>query len=220
MKYFTLLFIPVLFLFSSCNMEKRVYRNGWYKENHHDVHQYSTTLASTTADENSAAVVSTGILKPVALQQKDSALVLSKDSSAVKEKLTVASVYKRAEKKITGDDDPKKKKMTYGEAKKSMAEKGCKADPLVTTVYWMAWGSVASVWFGFGLLLCIATLILCIFADDNAAASGNCADENLAIVEDARHICILTLIWTLIIFALVLLLVLGIVAIAAANGAI
>lgn len=184
-----LLFLILLLAgLSSCSMEKRLYRPGWYTEKHHG----TSAVAAQKED---------------ALQPDPSPVVTEKqtnDTSGV----TVASVpaSEKTQPASVKKEEPKKKKITeaiwppngerpisYREARRRMEEQGCTPQPFALAIYWMAISSAILVYFGFGLLLMIATLILSIFAVNSVYESGSCVDENIAIIKAGRRIIFVTL---------------------------
>lgn len=100
--------------------------------------------------------------------------------------------------------------MSYREARRRMEEQGCTPQPFAMTIYWMAISSAILLYFGFGLILMIVTLILSIFAMRVVYASGSCMEENIAIIKAARRIIFLTLLILLGLAILVTALVLSI----------
>ena len=201
---FLLVPILVLIVLSSCSMEKRLYRNGWYSENSKKPeHIYKRDDVSATTDfTNEKSVTADSVSTQTKVDQNNassnSKTVGAKNNPPIK--AIISKIRNRTSRK---SDNPAR--MPYAQAKKQMADKGCKPNALATAVYFMSWASVLSCWLGIGILLCIATLILAIFATNDVVKKGNCVDENLAIINDGKRICYITLIVAAILAAIALL---------------
>lgn len=202
---FVLLPVFALLAFASCNMEKRLYRDGWYKErnkqNSFSAKQQIVPEAAIT-DEIQAKKVS---------HQPDSILpTIAKTDSAIpfpvliKEKI---KTLQETKKELDGDPIIK---MTYADARASMAKKGCKPNPTVMAFYYLSLVSIICCWFGLGFLTAVIGLIVSVFAVNAAARDGNCVEENMAIVKAGRRICWGVIIGILILTLLVVSIVLAI----------
>jgi hypothetical protein len=199
---FVLLTVVALLAFASCNMEKRLYRDGWYKEKNTQ-HAFSTkqqtiTEAAITNEIQEVPPLPDSILP--AATKTDTAIPFP---ASIKEKI---ETLRKTKKELEGDPIIK---MSYADARASMAKKGCKPNSTVMAFYYMSLISIICCWFGFGFLMAIIGLIVSVFAI-NAAAKGDCVEENMAIVKAGRRICWGVIIGTLILALLVLSIVLAI----------
>jgi hypothetical protein len=156
----------------------------------------TTTTNSASASKNTLAGVDCRVRRPD--NTPDNTDPIKKVITKFKQKTT---------RKL---NDPNR--MTYAQARKQMAEKGCKPNGMAMAIYYMSWASVVLCWFGLGFILALVTLLLSIFATENVLKEGSCMDENLAIIAAGKRICLLLLIWTAIITVLTFLLILGILA--------
>ncbi|HTL82242.1 MAG TPA: hypothetical protein VL651_11080 [Bacteroidia bacterium] len=196
-KLFALAFIMITIL-SSCDMQKRLYRNGWYTgRNDQKVSHVLTTNNSADRNFTEAEPDPASDLK-ISL---DTASAISQPALKQKAFAPVHQLKQKLE-QLKKQDDPKK--MSYGEARESIAAKGSKPQPLAEVSYYLAWAGVFSAWLGLGLLLLLAALLVSIFATNKTIKDGNCVDENLAIIARAKRICVIALIWGAIVFAIVL----------------
>jgi hypothetical protein len=175
------LLFTVLFVSGSCNMEKRLYRNGWYTERTHHVPSSQEQATGNT-------------IAPTDITSKDSIPV--QDSIAAASPVKRDTIFSPLEKKLKElrqkqkalQDDPIVK-MTYAEARASMAKKGCQPNKAATTVYFLSLASLITLLFGIGFFLIIGTLIYSIFAINKVVADGNCVEENIAIIKAGQRIC-------------------------------
>lgn len=174
--------------FSSCSMEKRLYRNGWYTEHSQKVsHSQSIPAASSETDEN--LLTDPPTTKP---ELRDTTIII--DPFAIKTDSSVKNHSKpffieEIEKKLGDDPEPKKKRMSYSDALASMSKAGCKPNKAASAIYWLAIISIICCWWGFGIIMAIVTLIMSIFAINKVAADGMCVEENIAIIKAGRRIC-------------------------------
>jgi hypothetical protein len=165
----------------SCNAEKRLYRNGWYTERTHHV-----SSSQEQATEN--AITPENITTKEIIPAQDSIAA----SSPVKRDTILSPVEKKLkelrqkQKELQGDPIVK---MTYAEARASMAKKGCQPDKAATTVYYLSLTSIISLIIGIGFFLVIGTLIYSVFAIDKVVADGSCVEENIAIIKAGQRIC-------------------------------
>ena len=221
----------VLFLaaaLSSCSMEKRTYRNGWYI----DRSSSSSNIHNLNSDQNISENFAEGKKTSVNIQpasSSDSVSSTQTENQPINVRREIKSIFQSEhsmQKAVSvlkenslSKDKKKDPPMTYAEARKSMAEKGCAPNSLVMSTYYMTIASVACVWFGVGLLILLPiAFIMSIFATNAAAKEGSCADENLAIIAAARRILLLELLWVAIVGIFTALLVLAILQIIGSNG--
>ena len=179
-----------MLLAASCSMEKRLYRNGWYIEKQTP----KSFPASPGISQKPFAAGKAGQKETAAIiLEEDSAVICSApaaDTSSFKSKL-----QEKRKIKTTTKGDPLVK-MTYTQARASMAKKGCGPDRFAMTIYLMSLGSVFTLLFVVGYLLAIATLVTSIFALRKIrAAGGPCMEENIAIIKAGRRIS-----WGVVIF--------------------
>lgn len=208
MKKLVIFLLPVCVLFgaSSCNMEKRLYRKGWYLGKNTtasfsakpEIKQQPADSAD--ADEKHVTPVNT---------QGDSAIIkktpVTPGPQAIKKQLQVLFKIKKEP-----QSDPIVK-MSYAEARAEMAKKGCKPHPMAMTVYYMAVASAILSWLGLGIFGAIITLVISIFAIEAVVKSGSCIDENIAIIRAGRRICYIMLLIYAILTILVLALILTLI---------
>ena len=220
-KQFFLSGLFLLLLFSSCNLEKRLYSNGWYSGKSRNSNVEKPIIHYQSKSEQKSVSTTNQISQQNYQEQSGNAEIKVLPAISAGEttpkinpiKEAINSIRKKYSRNL---NDPNR--VTYAQARKSMADKGCTPDGLVMATYYMAWASVILCWFGIGILVCLAALIMSIFATNRAAASGTCADENLAIVKAAQRICYLELIWFAIIAVFTALLVLAILGIIGYYG--
>jgi hypothetical protein len=222
MKNFLLAFltVSVLIAFSSCSMEKRLYRNGWYTDHTTLLNKKNESVelpaqAKTEATRNKIQSAPEIVSSNASAQMETTDVIAVPENSKAGKAIhsgPIKEVIGQIRQKYTrGLNDPNR--MTYSQAKKQMAEKGCTANSMAMATYYMAWISVFStLLLGFGVILCLATLILSIFAINSVVKSGSCVDENLAVIAAAKRICFIELIWFAIAAILTALIVLAFIA--------
>lgn len=208
MKKLLLFLLPVfLLLATSCHLEKRLYRSGWYIEKNTQqafTAQTGDTLKPVVTNEiqQKEVLASHDTVIPAAENQNPQAIPLTKK---VTQKI---NDLRKVQKQLRGDPQ----RMTYAQARASMAKQGCTPNSAAKTVYILSIVSVISILFGVGLILMVVTLIISVFAIDRVIEDGTCVTENIAIIEAGRRIIfgtliamfILGLIALLLLFALLL----------------
>ena len=184
-----LLLFAYLLVAGSCNMEKRLYRNGWYTERtHHSSFSKDKEIPDTVvvkeispAKENNPSVNDS--TQPVKILPGKHAAIFSavdKNPGRLRE--------------ITGKSPGDSLgKMTYAQARASMARKGCTPDKSAMTVYYLSVASIMSLIAGIGFFLAIATLIYSIFAINKVVQEGTCVEENIAIIKAGKLLCWVTI---------------------------
>lgn len=90
------------------------------------------------------------------------------------------------------------KRMTYSEARISMAAKGCTPHRSAMAVYYMSLVSLFSIIIGIGFFMSLVTLLISIFAIEKVLADGECVEENIAIIETGRRLCLFAFIGMLL----------------------
>jgi hypothetical protein len=189
MKKAALFSVMVLLLtLVSCNMEKRLYRHGWYKEHSHTLSRTENKFV-TPAPEIKLQSADTATADPaIAIHTSADTIILAAVPDSAE-----TTPLKEWRKKL--DDSPIfGKKMSYAEAMASMAKKGCTPNKFAKTIYLLSILSLVLCWLsGIGILLALITLALSIFAIDSVLAGGTCVEENLAIIHAAQRNCWLLL---------------------------
>lgn len=195
--------IPVFILTTaSCNLEKRLYRNGWYIEKNKPYtltatpgsnpvsgasayEQYEQPVLTPGVAADSSSVVTNNAVDPVTKSQ-------APDSSLSKEEI---------------------KKMSRRELVKSMKAKGCaKPNESANILYWLAVVSICFCLFPpLSILLALVVLLICPSAEKEVIAKGECPRENLALINKARWMArgliFITLLAFIALFALVITLI-------------
>jgi hypothetical protein len=194
MKSKPLVFVLLAFLMVavSCNVEKRLYRNGWYieKHNHGPFTAANQTFAGSSVEISQQKIFAAG-------QANDS---IKPEPKSISNTSAAEKISKPVEKlKAKLQDDPHPKKMTNAQARKAIADKGGEPDSMATTLYTMSLLSVFTLLFGVGLILGIITLVISVFTIRRIKMEGGpFAAENIAIIKSARRIC-----WGVIAFGIV-----------------
>ncbi len=172
-------------------MEKRLYRNGWYHEKNKGV-SYSRGF-SESANENSIEKSDSVTLEKL--------ISNSSKNPEIRDSNPIVSLQNKNQsiQEIKSNSGDPIVKMTYSQARVEMAKKGCQPNEAATNTYYLSLASIISVWFGIGLLLTIFTLFYSVYAINKVIASGDCIEENLAIIKAGRRIC-----WGIIIGMLIL----------------
>lgn len=176
----------------SCNLEKRLYRSGWYFEKNkphtftaelpandpissasaYEQHEKSNAIpaAIPAADAIDSTIITPPLVDPVMLPQAHDTTLPKKDIE----------------------------KMSRRELLKSMKDKGCtKPNSTADTLYWLSILSICLFWmFPVALILAIVVIILSDSAEEEAM-KGDCPRENIALVRKARRIAIGFLLVTL-----------------------
>lgn len=190
--------LPLILLLASCSMEKRLYRNGWYNEKSHKTeHTFANSSKSDTitAKENPSSSVAGDTHE----QAGQNGNVATPSNSTIENQGTVhgnpvKEAIELVRKKYTRKlNDPNR--MTYAQARKQMADKGCKPNSLAMASYYTAFASVILLFFGIGLFVCLAALVIALIATNDVIEKGSCVEENLAIIQAAKRICYLELIY-------------------------
>ncbi len=197
MKKLLLLFLPVCFLLTitSCNMEKRLYRNGWYIEKNHSKIFSSPGIRE---DENISLpgkefFEDTSLAQPgTILAVVEKPVIPETRTAKLKKKIESIRLLKKSLRADPG------KRMTYSQARIAMAAKGCTPHRSAMAVYYMSLISVFSIIIGVGFIMCLVTLLISVFAIEKVLADGKCVEENLAIIESGRRICLFAFIGMLI----------------------
>lgn len=184
-------FVFPLFLYaiiSSCNMEKRLYRNGWYMENRKEKDHSVAVL-------NSISLVKT--FSETKIKPKDS--IEKKQTIAPQIKRTIDSA--RVLQRMLRDTVVKKLysnpngRMTYDEAKGRMTKEGCTPDTMADVTYYLGIASCVLVISGGGFFFAIITLIVAFFAKRSLIRKkSDCIEENLAIINDGKRLALLALV--------------------------
>jgi hypothetical protein len=179
MKIWIFLLVPVFILLTvSCNMEKRLYRNGWYIEKN----KPHTLTANPGSNPVSGASAYEQYEKPVSIPVSAAA-----DSSVV----TNTTVNPVIEPQVPDTSLPKKdvKTMSHRELIKSMKEKGCqKPHESANLMYWLAIASICLFWFlPLSLILALVVVAVSESAEEKVIASGECPRENLELIRRGRR---------------------------------
>ncbi|CAN5885575.1 hypothetical protein BH11BAC7_BH11BAC7_07270 [soil metagenome] len=200
-----LLFLVLFCLLTgtSCNMEKRLYRNGWYVEKN------KKSSFTNTPETTSGSFIANEIKQQTKSSLPDTVLQVERNTSNPP-LVKLEQKIKKLRKVQTQMRGPVPR-MTYSQARAAMAKQGCTPNKAAKTVYIMSIISAAGMFFVFGIFLVFVTLILAVFAADRVVEDGSCVNENLAIVEAARRICLGALIGMLILVFVFLALMLAIV---------
>lgn len=198
--------LPLIF-FSSCSMEKRVYRKGWYidpsRKTEHTFSDYEPN-AQIQPQVNDAEM-NTEIPAP------DSTKTIKENTGISKaEEAGNDTCIKKEQVKNTAVHEPLPR-MSHQEAIKRMKEKGCTPNSLAETAYIMAFVAIPLIILtGLGFPLAIVAFILSFLAEKRVIESGNCVEENLAIVRKARITSLIIMLATALIIFIVVSLILGI----------
>jgi hypothetical protein len=192
-----------LVLLGSCTMEKRLYRNGWYKEN-----KARTALSiSRNSSENlpeEKEIAGMQRSKP-ATGEIPSSLDLKAAST-----ITIQTVKQLTAKNKVQPGDTARKKMTYQQARDTIEQKGRTIHPSAMNIYNLSLISLfASIFLVPGLVLAILTLCLAASAKRKVIATGDCVNENLDIIDAGRRIAWGVVAGTLIV-GIILLTIIGI----------
>lgn len=177
----------MLSLLVSCTVEKRHYRSGWFIERIDRAEHFLEQQCPVSYPKPDSAISSEE------KKQDSSQTFPAADSRSEfvfpNEKSNPSDTNGNAEKsaqQITRDPLPK---MSYKEATTRMREKGCMPNQYANTVYWMALLSIPLMIFtGIGFLLVILSLILSFPAEKKVLESGECVEENLALIRTARRL--------------------------------
>lgn len=200
MKKFVLLLLPVcLLLAASCNMEKRLYRQGWYVEKN----RAQSSSAPGVHKENNVAPFSekevpevTAALPDTLLPAEEKSVIPVTRTEKLQKKIESLRLVKKSLRTDPG------KRMTYSQARISMAAKGCTPHRSAMAVYYMSLASLFSIIIGVGFIMSLFTLLVSIFAIEKVLADGQCVEENLAIIEAGRRLCLFAFIGMLIMVVL------------------
>lgn len=177
-RFYSGLFLFLLLL-SSCTLQKRHYREGWYFSLHHK------TETAPAGDEREARLLRETAASPAATE-KDTAMAASQNPDSLAPAPETRSHTPEKTSSVASEPLPK---MSYQEAKGRMKEQGCVPHPWADTVYIGSLISLALVFVGgMGFLLALGILIFSFFAAQKVRESGNCVDENLAIIRKGRMI--------------------------------
>ncbi len=174
---------------SSCSMEKRLYRKGWYSEHF----QKTSDIQNNLVQQNEIPEN----VEPKSILPSDKSNIVTNSAIPPRDQQKISSTpnskkinpIEKIKKKLDDDPEKKKKRMSYADAVAAMSKAGCTPNKAATTVYWLSIISIAACWLGIGLLLAIVTLVISIFAINKVAKDGNCVEENIAIIKAARRIC-------------------------------
>ncbi|MDQ3112295.1 MAG: hypothetical protein M3R17_20610 [Bacteroidota bacterium] len=193
------LFCALLLLLASvsCNMEKRLYRNGWYKEK-------NVREEFSPAQKNAPAAIEKE--KYTGIQFNNPAPVeFFSSPDFIVPAIAPQKVKVLPEENEMCPGDTVRKKMTYREASNSIAKKGSKVHTSAMSIYNL---SLISLWTSIflvpGFVLAIITLSLAASAKKKVRATGDCVDENVDIIDAGKRIAWGVLTGTLIIGIVVL----------------
>lgn len=199
-----------LLLATSCNMEKRLYRNGWYIEKNKS-HSFSATpgISQETVVANEIQPEELpSTIHPETLPPTPDTLVPAVENSDRSARITEVKqkikALRKEKQEMAGDPG----RMTYAQARASLAKHNCEPNRFAMTVYWMSFASIFASVFGFGLIVALVALLLSVFAINSVVAADSCVDANLAIIEAGKRMCYGVLIAWLILSVLTLLFVL------------
>src|SRR5665213_2666349 len=163
-RLFFVLPFSILMLLSSCSMEKRLYRKGYYTDRSQKTKKIQNHLLQKNEVIENFATYSISSSKKTFADLNS--VIEAADQRTIFSKIQSQSIFQLGNFFIDPGnnrrlgDDSTKKRMTHREAKKLLAEKGGKPNKSANTVYWLSIISVCTFWFGgSGILLGIFTLI-------------------------------------------------------------
>jgi hypothetical protein len=197
MKQICLFLFPASLLFAaaSCNMEKRLYRKGWYTER---IQKSSAPESNLDAAAPATGKTEIPVSKPISPHTDHSPTITEETKTSSPGSMPQTQLETDT---VKPGEKPDYKKMSRRELVKSMKGKGCAPNKHANTVYWLSIISVCLCWFPpLSLLLAITTLVMCGPAQKDVMVAGECPRENLELIRKAKRNSWFLIIGTLAVF--------------------